>query len=421
MKLTVRQQLTPLSRSLIYKAHESKAIRHTRKTVGKSMTLVAAFSIRDIPCMVGDIVISSTATNQEQQSSLPTIGALGDTFHDGPIKITDTQQKLHIISKRLVVGWSDSQLVASVHINELIKIDSENEKPLEHILEYFANLDHQSEIYGAGIIGWLVQEGDFHLFSHNINESHTYTKFNEMKADGSGAPRFVEYLRTLENDVVSAPDNLSNENLATIDLKTTIGKFLMEENDTSESLSNYYGAGYEVVVYSNHEFKKIGETVFFLNDLTLGQHGHECKLKLYMAYDYVGDVLRIQSLLEQDGTAYGRQYLVRPANRYKNSYSQYDLQSIASTPFDWNRKYLYLQSNVRTYLSNIKTVFRLSCVTDQDVRPVWFNMDDSGFHYKHHPSIIRKIKEKTLGVVVDYFQTGKIKGKKGYTSNGEKS
>ena len=85
------------------------------------MTAIIGYLDNNYPCLIGDIVISSTNKPKTDQLLLPFSGinTSENPIWHGYRYITDMRQKLIIIGPHLIVAWAGSYIEARVAIKEL--------------------------------------------------------------------------------------------------------------------------------------------------------------------------------------------------------------------------------------------------------------------------------------------------------------
>jgi len=169
------------------------------------MTLIASFKINNIPCIIGDLLISSIGI-PAPSVHLPTTGNVANWFPKGKfINPSGMVRKLCLI-ENIAFGWSGNVGVSKAIINEVRrKISSDGPIPMDSLQEIFSTLPNSlKDPIDAGAVsftGYLLnpQNGEPQHFSINspfIQSSH----LEDLHVSGSGVDIFLNNLSLINEN-----------------------------------------------------------------------------------------------------------------------------------------------------------------------------------------------------------------------------
>lgn len=303
------------------------------------MTLIAGYTIRHVPCLIGDIVISSPKP-PNNPITLPTSDFSSTSLLENREHyISDTQQKLHIINDQFCLAWSGSVIHAKMIVNDLTELSNGSEKLRTKVISYFDELDKSGDGNETSIIGWLVEDGYQHSLSYRATGFNTET-FGPLAAAGTGAQHFLAYAASQDGEEKLYKQHCPPSTNAAIFSNAAIGELLFHEYHNPISLENGYGGGYEHIQYTDGKFQKYADTTFYRSNVLLTKDSYKPYPLIFMKYDYVGDLLRIHYCNWRDGSGKLNKILIRPIDKYKANYSAEDLDSAYKKPVDLNSQWL---------------------------------------------------------------------------------
>lgn len=356
------------------------------------MTLIAGFSINKLPCLIGDVVISGPEKNTDSDVVIPTVGRIGQQFSQYSYNILDTQQKLHIISDTVAIAWAGSSLVARMVVMELITICENSNELNVAIKQYLRDFQSTEEKDEISLIGWLFEDNAFHQFSYDARSYRTET-FGTLSVAGGFPDHFLKFLHPREGEHSAHHETCDPYTQAVLDVKSILGDLLMDEYENHNSLNHYYGGAYEAIVFDGEKFSKVGDTTFFKSSINLRKKDYLCQMDLFMAYDYVGDLLRIRTIINKNGVPERYQQLVRPITVYKKSYTTDQLREYYERPFEFNREFLCSRSTLSLGSSSYRVEYGLTMVALPRNQPIQFSFDHTGLHHLHNPNLIEQMRK----------------------------
>jgi hypothetical protein len=219
------------------------------------------------PVLMGDLLISSP--NGDDNMPTPTyVNGTKEIFANAEDKPIGLNQKLYVINDRLCValGGRVSQMETFLTklrvIYDTVDFDDDD---LWSFADEFAKEDGKDMftiILKAKAI--TKDEYDFQvrcigLYKDDMAQSSLY---GTVVAGGSGADQFLKFVQTnprFATDIANTDAFLaSNQSL--------MSHFLALEISGGETLSDYWGAGFEMITFDNGKFVKLQEyTVVLLN------------------------------------------------------------------------------------------------------------------------------------------------------------
>lgn len=248
------------------------------------MTLVAAFQISGVPVLLGDLLLSSKNTGTSV--SIPTIGDTSRLFPpDSSPTIRGLVQKINLIDKNLIIGWSGNFYIAQKIIS-LLEKQAKKELFTRETLDNFFEL-HQSIIQNEiiSIIGYIQDESGVSLVEKHGSKSLIYTNdipnFGIVKTCGDGfynmenlLNKFSESLsasqsthkdtfRTITNQLTALCGWFYSDELRLVAAsRESINQEILNNDDYCRTLLSLYGGGYEIATLTEHGFAKLGNFTY---------------------------------------------------------------------------------------------------------------------------------------------------------------
>ena len=124
------------------------------------MTVVAAFRTCGTPILVGDLLITADANNEEN-SFLPTSPAAAASLpKDICARIAGTRKKVHLFGGSVAIAWSGSWLAASSVLKALKDFSNGSEVDSNTLTAFFAQqTGWEEDRVSVVLTGWLVKPG----------------------------------------------------------------------------------------------------------------------------------------------------------------------------------------------------------------------------------------------------------------------
>lgn len=236
------------------------------------MTLVAAFKIKNIPVLIGDLLLSGKG--KQSILYLPTVGDISQfqLYPNSSEAVVALTHKVNIINKDIVIGWAGSHLGAKIILSDL-KQTSETETFTKESLEKFF-ITRKSWIGNdeLAFIGYIKDANGVHLFEYSYNQCPIYKPkldaYEELRIIGTG---YYDTEKLLENNVIKYNENLCEFDNAAISAISLCGWFFADEMRLSKdstidmndrTLFDYYGGGYEIAIYTENGFCKLDKITY---------------------------------------------------------------------------------------------------------------------------------------------------------------
>jgi len=215
------------------------------------MTIIAGIPIQRFRILIGDILLSSPIPG-DRTLSVPTQGEVNSLYPKGvTFNVSGLRQKICVISDTLVIAWAGSYLAAQIVVNDLIGRERKHPFTVESLVRFFNELDSFVKQAGVSFIAIISNPvtKDARFIAYN---SAWFTSKNENFGDvffcGSGGNDFVQLFGGVEQEVIKLVDN--NKIIGVLDIATFIISVLLSQDFTNlNSLSKYYGGGYELAVW----------------------------------------------------------------------------------------------------------------------------------------------------------------------------
>jgi len=231
------------------------------------MTLVVALTINELPVLIGDVVLSGAEL--DRAISIPTIGDVSQIFPEGSgWTITELRQKINIIDRNLVIGWTGSYVAAKTIISEL-KRKSELELFTRKSLREFLEDKNTKEWIASqevGFVGYIQDSEGIEAFNYSFNncrcikfKSH---KYGDITLCGTGSSDMEKLIKKIVRRSSKVSKNLSKFDNVVIDTLSFCGWLFAYEMATYESLFQFYGGAYEIVTYVDDKFQKLEEITY---------------------------------------------------------------------------------------------------------------------------------------------------------------
>jgi len=226
------------------------------------MTIVAGFGIKNIPVILSDLLISGEE-NVDRDFRIPTIGWRTNVFPEGsgyvPIYLL---QKISIINKDVAIAWAGTKIYAQNILRELKKLSEKECLSKEYLVDYFNKLNREdksliNDIQFYGLVANPVGISSFWFggcYFHSRN-------LGRVTLLGSGYKDIYEYFQSNEELPEQNPKMNDAEYALSYSLSLT-GAMLLSEIKFRGNILRYFGGGYQIVMFNDGEFQKIGDITF---------------------------------------------------------------------------------------------------------------------------------------------------------------
>lgn len=228
------------------------------------MTVIASFSVRQHPVMVGDLLLSSTSPNPNTGLlRIPSIGQVNQVRYKESYVIAGLKQKLAVIHPDLAMAWAGSLDKARYVSNKLKQLTSEKEISLDHILNYLHEVENDETLKDLGLI-LLVSDKQASVV-HSLfirGKGYDTTFYGRVCVAGTGRQDIISLLRTLEHSELSSQTDINPVDLALCFAGSVAANILTWDMTTNYSLAQYYGGGSEIITLSSGKFIKVDKLAY---------------------------------------------------------------------------------------------------------------------------------------------------------------
>jgi hypothetical protein len=289
------------------------------------MTLFASFVFQGAPIFLGDILISSPAT-QSANVSTPLVHNPGKYIHHGSSRrISSTCQKVNIINDNICLCWAGSFLRAKLLANFLVKYSQDNlaldrDNLYSAIAEYLG-FAHDLKDFEFLICFW--DGTDIHYFSNFPD--YDLDNVREVRAAGSGVSHFLQHIERAARDH-SGNTALGYNELA-LDALGYIGLASAQQFFSGHGLDEWWGGAFEIVTFSDWKFMKAGPICWLYWDcVEIGPCQYTLTLMRPFMYQYYIDSYAL-FWIDMTGEENSLHYLVDPIFD-----SKFDAETIPDRP-----------------------------------------------------------------------------------------
>ncbi len=257
------------------------------------MTLVAKLQ-PGFPFLIGDLLISTEA-DTSRQVVLPTVGKFNQKQASEPSPIIiGMRQKLCILSDNLVVGWAGRSIAARAVMNDLKAHFNDSPTTTETVIEFLKQLDYP-EIADVSLVGMTLSGNLIGSFGMNAFRQDM-SFWGTVRTAGSGSDTFLTTLKAFEKESFKISGSPGDAWEAFGVVIATTGSLIGEEINSHESLSKFFGGGFEFVSVSENRFQIISDiTYLFWIVHSVEEDGLELSIyPLAIKFAYAGDLLIIR-------------------------------------------------------------------------------------------------------------------------------
>lgn len=252
------------------------------------MTLIAAFTVNNIPVILGDIMISTPVHGGEVEISMPSVGDINKFISSHTeLRVVGLIQKVNLVSEQVCIAWSGS----FVHARLFLKYMRShcNAKRLS-LAEYNRIIDgYPGE--DLGDISIISYFHDGHGFGRRYLNAPLFDLdgFTDLQAAGSGTPAFIQSLEDL------AGSRLSGESSAMADAIRPAISFTTHafgsQIVTGEGAIEGWGGAFEIAYPVSDRFVKVSDVLhltWIVHDSEQGRISAEC-IPYFVKIAYKGE------------------------------------------------------------------------------------------------------------------------------------
>jgi hypothetical protein len=259
------------------------------------MTLIALTVNHGYPVMMADLLISSP--DSDGAIEIPTFvkgtGKMFANMEDS--KPLGLKQKLYVINDRLCValgGRGDQMWSFLNRLNAIYGSNDFNDADFLKFIEAYP-MDESNELIAILLKSQEV-DGKTNFTVRSVGKLHVLNneRYSKVIAGGSGAEQFIDLIKTNPRFYT----NITNTDDLLVSNLYLISHWLAQEISSTEPLLNYWGAGYEMIIFENGRFVKLQEYTVVL---FVGKFGKGIDLEVApistMMINYQDDVLIIRA------------------------------------------------------------------------------------------------------------------------------
>ena len=269
-----------------------------------ALTLNNCYDEAISPILIGDLLI--TSENGKTNLSLPTfINGVKELVPDNQYLPTNILQKIYVIENQFIIGLaglvSEMKLVL-IAFKEFIKYEKIRNESLktnfkkEIILEFYKEVEKTELIECSFCLGYAGLDSNFYFITHgNWFEGNTQN-FGYITATGSGAQEFFNIAN--ENQY---PDSIEESGKMNAIVKNHInifGHMISLEKVTLQTIKNYWGVNYEMIMLSKNNFSKANNVTHLIASVYIDLLNDERIVQPLFIYNsiYFEELLLIRAL-----------------------------------------------------------------------------------------------------------------------------
>lgn len=270
------------------------------------MTLIAITTNFNYPVMVGDIL--STSDTIDKEISIPIFlksvnNLLPQEQKFMPLKL---RQKIYIINGLLSIALAGLEYEMKFFLIEMRNYFNYKETTLANLEDFLNSFDYQ-EVANSSAIMLLADKNETGTMMHYRFFGNTKVQnvpyYETIIASGNGSEDFIS-----EADFegkMSSGENPLYDAIARNYL--LLARVLLNERTTLETISNYWGAGFEMIYFNGNEFVKMDDItyVFWNGNLNLDTGQYEVAPNTILNFKYYDEVLAITATNGAQTEGYG--------------------------------------------------------------------------------------------------------------------
>ena len=252
------------------------------------MTLIAAFTVNNIPVILGDIMISNPVHGGDAEVSIPSVGNVNKIVSGHTdLRIVSLIQKVNLVSEQVCIAWAGSLVHAKLFLKYM----------RSHCKDKRLSLDEYNMIidgYPGEDLGDISVISYFHdglVFGRRYLNAPLFDLdgFTDLQAAGSGTPAFVKSLEDLAGSRLSGETSLLADAIRPAISFTThaFGSQIV----TGEGAIEGWGGAFEIAYPVSDRFVKISDVLhltWIVHDSEDGQISGEC-IQYFVKTTYKGE------------------------------------------------------------------------------------------------------------------------------------
>lgn len=241
------------------------------------MTLIVTTQNSGVPIMIGDILVSSKTENKG--ISLPNFfEGLNDQILSQSISFPSSlRQKIYILNNQLCLGLTGRMDQVFSFLNYFQAFFSTEEYRIEDLQGHLDTYPKEKKTELAGIFLSVrkLENNRSEIIAIKVGgcEEKVISPFGKTIACGSGKKQFLEFLKSSDYLEKSGFDELGKALYSNL---TSIAAQLGNEAALANTITEAWGAGFEMIYYWNGKFQKLDQFTIFM---FTGEFSLEGKLK----------------------------------------------------------------------------------------------------------------------------------------------
>lgn len=252
------------------------------------MTLIAAFTVNNIPVILGDIMISNPVHGGDVEVSIPSVGNVNKVVSGHTdLRIVSLIQKVNLVSEQVCIAWAGSLVHAKLFLKYMRSHCKDNRLSLD---EYNMIIDgYPGEDLGDISIISYFHDG-FYFGRRYLNAPlFDLDGFTDLQAAGSGTPAFIKSLEDLAGSRLSGETSLLADAIRPAILFTThaFGSQIV----TGEGAIEGWGGAFEIAHPVSDRFVKVSDVLhltWIVQDSEGGRISAEC-IPYFVKIAYKGE------------------------------------------------------------------------------------------------------------------------------------
>lgn len=369
------------------------------------MTLVASFSVRDWPIVLGDIMISMPARGRESGGfNIPTHANVNACVAPSTGRlISGLVQKVTILTPRLAIAWAGSALCARAVFREIL--DRSESPEFLDVAAVLNEWQHEAgmDLYVTGLyLGDTREAGStivrFAWDSENGWETRKqiFPDYGNCYVGGTGADTFLNLLGNATCKL--PPQTPPLESVICLSL-AHLGKLAGDQIRKSAGINEFYGGAFEIASLLAGHLKKIGDVAYHFWEARLAQNAQvTITFHISLKIDYFEDYLIIRKLeygneIAANTVGADELYVIRPVYRSVDDTERARLKASVTPPsMNANFSVFYVHlPEIRGGNDAYIGVHKSSTIGESDM--IRFEEGNDDLKFKIHPEVVRRIQQ----------------------------
>lgn len=264
------------------------------------MTVIAGLLVGQIPALVGDILLTSDGSSEEEFHT-PLVRDANASIDDALYThVSGLRQKVNILSDKVMVAWSGK----FVHAYSLIAaIDRELKKGCtpEDIPDFIHKFTDE-DVQHASLIGVARGEKQTRFFWRGAVSEYDSQLYSRVIAAGTGADDLAALIRRMDQTDLASNQGLSEYGRIVLSALSLSGQVAGVEHLTQLNLQMGWGGCLETAVFSDGSATKIGEILYAMWHCRKIRDGHWTfrVVPTFVKLEYQDGLLVVQTISETE-------------------------------------------------------------------------------------------------------------------------